>query len=1032
LFLFSTYSRHRNLLILLILLVAFPLEICSFHVVPSEEVSTWERWDEGLPAIAPVLTLAAAPEQPDGLYAGTYSLPGLWRSADAGETWTRAGQAEEPGPDQHALFTLLWNSGRQRWSAGTAGGLFFRPADSPQWQPVAELDGSIFSLALDIGGRLYAIQADEGLYRREADGRWVQLRREPRALTVGVSSSEQHIFLGTAGRGLWISHDGGENWLEAPDLREKYISTLLIDPQDGQRLYAGSSRGVYRSEDTGFTWQAVPELAERAYTFVVSPDGSVLVGLEGRVARSQDAGQTWAFVTQGLHPQMPIFDLIAVRQVDSYLLYAATRDGVYRSADQGQTWQRRSKGVGGIEVESLTWDGVGGMIAATPLGLYRRSPGEARWQPTASDFKYKRFYDVSSDPSSGTVYAGMQSGLLQSTDRGQTWQEVMSDLTSHGIPGVMVDPEDPNRLFIRLAFERIYESYDGGQTWQARWAGMETHHEVLAMARTSTGELWAGTQEGLFLWDFQEQQWQREPLPSPNQSIFAIAFDPDSKTTYVGATAGLWRRQASSDWQRCAAETIPHTVTALVTLPDGHIYAGTRYAGLFHSCDRGDNWHRVSSLPHTVTVKALLVDTDDEMVYVATDRGLFRGSETYCVVAEPTVWGKAWPGWDRLISSVRRSLKSVLPPHGSFPPVQPFPAVHTLRANDDILRQARKIGFGAVIQVFSWQEIEPTRGEWHWEYPDFLLQAANFYDLDLIVRLDHPPTWAGQTSGGQSNETNIPFDVEAYLRFVETVAQRYEGRIRGYVVWNEPNLAAEWGGPPDPEGYTRLLQRSYEVIRQQDPTALVISAGLSPTNAQPDSAEQNNQAMDDRLFLEKMYQAGARPFFDALGVHPYGFVYPPDDPPGAHDGLNLNRILELRAIMKTYGDGAKPVWATEIGWTTHGAGEHSWLTVTPAEQADYLKRAWEKVSAEFPWLHLFTVWNLSQGLPEQDEKAGYSLLDGDGRPKPAYGALHEAFAATDLGQQRSVLTKLLNRVSADSPPIFILARDEEVHLGDSE
>jgi len=258
LFLFSTYLRHRNLLILLILLVAFSFEICSFHVVPTEEVSTWERWDEGLPAIAPVLTLAAAPEQPNSLYAGTYSLPALWHSADGGEMWTQAGPAEEPGPNHHALITMLWDSERQRWWAGTAGGLFFRPANSPQWQPDPELNGPIFSLALDEGGRLYAVQADAGLYRREEDGSWVQLRRDSRALTVSLSSTEQHFFLGTAGRGLWISHDGGENWLAAPDLREKYISTLLIDPQDGQRIYAGSSRGVYRSEDTGFTWQAVP------------------------------------------------------------------------------------------------------------------------------------------------------------------------------------------------------------------------------------------------------------------------------------------------------------------------------------------------------------------------------------------------------------------------------------------------------------------------------------------------------------------------------------------------------------------------------------------------------------------------------------------------------------------------------------------------------------------------------------------------------------------------------------------------------
>jgi hypothetical protein len=80
LFFFSTYLQNRNLLILLILLVAFPLQICVFFAAPIEEISIWERWDEGLPAIAPVLTLAADPGQPNGLYAGTYSLPGLWHS----------------------------------------------------------------------------------------------------------------------------------------------------------------------------------------------------------------------------------------------------------------------------------------------------------------------------------------------------------------------------------------------------------------------------------------------------------------------------------------------------------------------------------------------------------------------------------------------------------------------------------------------------------------------------------------------------------------------------------------------------------------------------------------------------------------------------------------------------------------------------------------------------------------------------------------------------------------------------------------
>jgi photosystem II stability/assembly factor-like uncharacterized protein len=1027
------FLPHRTLSIRLVLAIIFLLGIC-FSSTALADPPNWERWDEGLPAIAPVLTLAADPEQPQSLYAGIYSLPGLWHSADGGETWTQAGQSEGSRAGDHPVIAMLWDAKHQGWWAGTNGGLLFRPVASSEWRLIPALAGPISSLALDEDGRLYAVQTNEGLFRQEIDGIWTHLRQESQALVVAVSPPDQHIFLGTAGRGLWISRDGGENWRQIPNLCEEYIISLLVEPGPGQRLYASTSQEVYQSEDGGRIWQPVSELKERAYAFVLAPDGTLYVGLEGRIARCQNQDQSWSFSGQGLPPQMPVFDLSVVRQAkDDYLLYAATRDGVYRSMDQGKSWQRRSRGLGNIEVLSLDWDGKGGMIAATPLGLYHRSSGEEKWEPTASTFKYKRFYDVSSHPTSGTIYAGMQSGLVRSTDWGQSWQEVVSDLTSHGMPAVLVDPKDSKHLFIRLAFERIYESNDGGQTWQARWTGMETHHEVLAMARSSSGEFWAGTQEGLFIWDAPAQQWQEEPLPVPGPSIFAITFDPDGKTGYVGASTGLWRRRQGSDWQPCAPHLIKDTVSALAALPNGHIYAGISYAGLYRSCDGGVNWQPVSGFPATSTVNALLVDEAKGLVYAATDQGLFRGNDTTCPASQTAPWPAVWPGIKSLISKIAAILKPLLAPSRQYPPVQPLPAVHTLRADDPLLRQASEIGFRAVVQVFSWQELEPTRGEWHWEYPDFLLQAAEFYDLDLIVRLDHPPAWALPATSEQTNDEGFPFEVEAYLKFVEAVAQRYQGRIRGYIIWNEPNLASEWGGPPDPLAYTRLLQRAYEVIKQQDPAALVISAGLSSTNTSPDAGEQSNQAMDDRLFLEKMYQAGARPFFDALGAHPYGFAYPPDDPPGAHDGLNMNRLLELRAMMETYGDAAKPVWATEIGWTTRGVGEHHWLTVSPERQAAYLARAWEKANIEFPWLHVFTVWNLSQGLPEPDEKAGYSLLDEDGTPKPAYGRLQETFASAAPGHYGSVLLKILNWLSPDfTSPIVILARDAETHLGDSE
>jgi GH35 family endo-1,4-beta-xylanase len=362
----------------------------------------------------------------------------------------------------------------------------------------------------------------------------------------------------------------------------------------------------------------------------------------------------------------------------------------------------------------------------------------------------------------------------------------------------------------------------------------------------------------------------------------------------------------------------------------------------------------------------------------------------------------------------------------------PVAAVHTLRADDEMLRLASEAGFDAVVQVFSWFEMEPTRQEWHWEVPDFVVRAAEHYGLDLIVRLDSLPAWAAEeAAAGQF--ANLSDD---YAAFAGWVAQRYRGQIRGYIVWNEPNLAKEWGGRrPDPAAYTELLRRAYEAIKAADPEAWVVSAGLAPTN------HQDAEAMDDRAFLEAMYQAGAGAYFDVLGAHPYGFAYPPDDPRGAHDGLNLARLLDLREIMEAHGDGDKPIWVTELGWTTAGVGEGSWLTVTPQQQADYLTGAWRRARREWPWLQVFTVWNLSQGprsepfegLPPTDEKAGYSLLDESGEPKPAYHALR-AELNRRWGHR---LARWLDRTQASllgprPSVVTILAADEAVHLGDSE
>jgi polysaccharide biosynthesis protein PslG len=347
-------------------------------------------------------------------------------------------------------------------------------------------------------------------------------------------------------------------------------------------------------------------------------------------------------------------------------------------------------------------------------------------------------------------------------------------------------------------------------------------------------------------------------------------------------------------------------------------------------------------------------------------------------------------------------------------------AVHTIRPDDRLLAWAQAAEFDTLVQVFPWREIEPTQDQFHWESTDQIVAGADYYGLKLVVRLDQHPAWASRVDLA----LNAPPDrLEDYRDFVQRVAERYRGRIGAYIIWNEPNLAIEWGGqPPDPAAFTELLKVGYQAVKAGDPEALVVAAGLAPTNS------QDAQAMDERLFLEEMYQAGA--YFDILGAHPYSFGQAPDAPESDGNHPAFGRLAELRRIMEEHGDRAKPVWITEMGWTIDPPPEQADIQVSPEQQAAYLVEGLEIIRRDWPWVQLVTVWNLSRPTPG-DPFGGYSLLDAEGRPRPVYEAWQQATA--NQGHRATLPEAVSFRGGAQQlKSISILARDAIIHLGDTD
>ena len=312
------------------------------------------------------------------------------------------------------------------------------------------------------------------------------------------------------------------------------------------------------------------------------------------------------------------------------------------------------------------------------------------------------------------------------------------------------------------------------------------------------------------------------------------------------------------------------------------------------------------------------------------------------------------------------------------------------------------LGFGYQKWCIQWAEFEPQPGVYKWSSGDHRLRQAAadcvYRGIRVLIRVDTPPAWAAPGTGSRP-----PSSAADYGRFMGALAAHMRGTVAAYELWNEPNLSGEWGNaPPDPARYASLLQASYASIKAADASALVLSAGLATTGG-----DGGITALDDCVFLERMYAAGARPHFDALGSHPYGFANPPETR-NANGVTDFRRAEDQRAVMLRHGDGAKKIWATEFGWlidpTAYGHPEYlndplwagrQWQRVSPQTQADYLVRAYQYARANWPWMAAMFLFNLDFSIapwhPPAEPMRWYAIVDGyDAQPyapRPAYAAL---------------------------------------------
>jgi photosystem II stability/assembly factor-like uncharacterized protein len=514
-------------------------------------------------------SIAQSPSNPELLLAG--GNRGIYRSLDAGESWTQIDtssypeitQVESLAIDPRSVDTIYAGTWRQLWKTTDGGKL---------WVPTKKEmigDKDVFGITIDpVRPDNVVVAACNGVFETQTAGKiWRKLpgipeeaKRTPAAIRHPVSSKT--LFAGTT-KGLWRSINGGVSWTLVTS-NQLEINSIAIHPKKAETVYLGTNNhGVMISNDGGRSFTPSNEgfSGRRIYTIMADSSKSGLLYTSttntatggGFFFISTDNGSTWQASMQGMPSNLSTYSILQNRK-DQNTLYLGTNNGLYYSKDRGASWSSVSSAETKVDaIYALAdsydeQDGYVGIVAATNKGLYKIYDPSKAW----ISLQYGKQFDLRTlsvvvdikDPK--RMWVGTtSSGLLTTDDGGTSWQQVKDVPTATPINIIKQDERQPDRLYIGTGWS-LYVSTNRGGKWTRRGGNLPLgNYTSIAINPEKSEEIFvsnASEDGGIYYSMDAGNSWQRIDPQLPSKRMWTLAFDRSGKSRLlVGShSAGIY------------------------------------------------------------------------------------------------------------------------------------------------------------------------------------------------------------------------------------------------------------------------------------------------------------------------------------------------------------------------------------------------------------------------------------------------------------------------------------------------------------